>query len=232
MLNLTPSKRKSAAAYRTRLETPDESPASSTSPAPPVFPPAFKDFLYPLMKRLRHDVLTPDSRIALVTKHYAEGVLALTGFQDDEGGKFFETILGPSSSAPPVPPAPPSPSSLPPPPPLDSPLPPAPPRSLSITVPPPPPLPPTPQQLQWEELLKETNELLAAVENNEYNPPKDLAETPPKPSLPSAANQLPPPPPATAPSSSLLLLLQIILSSVRHTTRPSSKIVGMHLITR
>jgi hypothetical protein len=109
---------------------------------------------------------------------------------------------------------------------------------LADAVPPPPPPPPTQQQehdQQWEELLKETNDLLAAVENNIYDLPDPSALT--SPAAPATApipSPLPPSSTATTPPhpTPLLLLLQIILSSFRHTTRPSSKIVGMHLITR
>jgi phosphoinositide-3-kinase regulatory subunit 4 len=80
MLNLDPAKRKSAAEYKKRLELGEDGGAV-------VFPPSFSSFLYPLMRRLRHDVLTPDARIALITEHYEEAVRELTGLEDKEGGR-------------------------------------------------------------------------------------------------------------------------------------------------
>ena len=108
MLSLDPQSRLMAAQYLERLTGRDESrgtggdggdegrPASSTAsdePAAPM-PSCFDSVLFPLLKRLRCEALSPDARIALAAIYYGRVVRATVGLEDTWGEKHFEAILG------------------------------------------------------------------------------------------------------------------------------------------
>jgi WD40 repeat protein/serine/threonine protein kinase len=65
---------------------------------PPQIPRSFEQFLWPTLCRLRQDILSPDARIALVASTMKEAMTALTGSHEGDGSQdeesYFELIVG------------------------------------------------------------------------------------------------------------------------------------------
>ena len=105
MLSLDPRSRLTAAQYLERLTSEDAGesesrrarPASDVPAAP--MPLCFDSVLFPLLKRLRCQPLSPDARIALAAAHYGTVVRATVGLVDAWGERYFEELLGSAAVA-------------------------------------------------------------------------------------------------------------------------------------
>ena len=74
MISLDPKSRLSASSYISLLSRPS-SPTSKTLTQ--SFPSSFESFLFPLMKRLRCEIMSPDARIAMVASRFGDAMVAL-----------------------------------------------------------------------------------------------------------------------------------------------------------
>lgn len=247
MLSLDPSKRLKPLEYLERISsTPssaqtnkrrgddtngevDESkketqPQSSATSAP--VPTCFKSVMYPFMLRLRLQILSPDARIALVAINYGDILKASVGVRDEWGIAYFSRVLGPTlrryvdSAHPRVTKE------------NDDKT-----RAISLakkakqknTV-----------HSSLDELLTETEDFLRQLDSGVFvSNVDDLLEDPTDQMLPktlsklghilqspSEFNSMSQPSPS---QSSVIILLQVVLSSVGHVLRPSSKYVALVL---
>lgn len=196
------------------------SPQSSTSYAP--VPKCFNSTLYPFMLRLRSQILSPDARVALVAIHYGDVLKDTVGVDDEWGVAYFSRVIGPTVRRY-MGGAPPSASKE-----KDT-------MNCSECG----------KQkdianISLEDLLMETEDLLRQLDSGAFvsslNDTSDHQGGPimprtlsmfdnfPQPS--SESNLLSQPTPS---QTSIIILLQVVLSSVAHVLRPSTKFVALVL---
>ena len=114
MLSIDPRKRLSAAEYLERLSAsphtargegdygsgptavPDTSAEVPTAPVPPCF----GSVLFPMMRQLRSHAMSPDARIALAASSYGEVVRETVGLTDAWGEHRFRITLGSDAAMP------------------------------------------------------------------------------------------------------------------------------------
>lgn len=194
-------------------------PQSSTSYAP--VPQCFKSTLYPLMLRLRSQILSPDARIALVAINYGEILKATVGVDDEWGVAYFSRVIGPTLRRH-----------------LDG----DPPFALKEKA--------RPSEnvvkqknvnnISLDELLMETEDFLRQLDSGLLvSNLNDLSNHQNEPILPktlsmfdhfpqSSSDSKWPSPPSPS-QTSIIILLQVVFSSVGHVQRPSSKFVALIL---
>ncbi len=204
MLNLDPTKRLSAGEYLNRLMATNE-PLVSQSPGvdgtTPItqggtntakvhsgsstvapFPHCHESVYFPLMKRLRCQIISADARIALAAISYEKIIYETTGIQDADGGEFFRRVVGPTTL-----------------------------KLLSQC-----------EDGQLNRINDQQNDILH--EKNYQD--QELF------SFQAVLNAKSSPSVSTPSSDSLVIFVQLILSTIRHTQRPSSKIIGLQLLGR
>uniref|UniRef100_A0A7S3VB41 non-specific serine/threonine protein kinase n=1 Tax=Chaetoceros debilis TaxID=122233 RepID=A0A7S3VB41_9STRA len=257
MLHLDPNKRLNAGDYLKRLmgsnekETDPEAEIEKDSatetekyeklgkcPAP--LPPCHEDVLFPILERLRFEVLSPDARIALAAINYGEVVRKTVGVDDAVGTRFFQETAGPAITK------------------LfcrdsdkdvvnceerqgdrienhdvdgygDE-------RSKKTIT--------TkdvsccdPFQMDCDKLLKETNRLLREIEINNVSSGAQYGVIKSEEEMNKSAKEKDScatfcEMPQTPSSAALVIFVQFILSTICHTQWPSSKLVGMQLLLR
>lgn len=69
--------------------------SSGRNQAPPL-PPCHTSVLLPLFQRVRCEVLSPDARIALAAIHYGKVIRETVGVEDKAGEEFFRRVVGPT----------------------------------------------------------------------------------------------------------------------------------------
>lgn len=218
MLHLDPSRRLSAGEYLNRLLEDDTKigDIEHTNVAP--IPTCHESIFFPLFKKVKNEVLSADARIALAAIHYKQIIQETVGIINPENSNFFSDIVGPTmmrlfdkdekitqeSSN----------------------------QEAETTNPLKHRNPNTADSLlaETERLLRQieqnfssqsgtqTEEKEAKVEKEESNyifSPRAFSNTG-KSVKPSAA--------------ALILFVQYVLVTIRHTQRPSSKIVGLQLL--
>jgi phosphoinositide-3-kinase regulatory subunit 4 len=226
MLHLKAEKRLSAAEYLSRLKSSIQSGRQTTvvmdggeltrQEAP--FPSCHEKSFFPLFLRVRKEVLSPDARIALAAMHYGDIIRDTVGIDDWEGENLFGRIIGRTVS--------------------DL-------YGLTKTD--------ATQKynqsrsnrsyrefkhaicdMECNDLLLETEDLIRKIEmefgktidyaNQETAKSKDIVENGAKCSSFDGVR---------SPSSdALILFTQFVLSTILHAQRPSSKLVGMHILLR
>lgn len=77
MISLNPETRLSASSYISLLSRPLNEASSSNENKISTFPVSFERFLYPLIKQLRCEIISPDGRIALVARRFGDVVTEL-----------------------------------------------------------------------------------------------------------------------------------------------------------
>ena len=87
MLSIDPSSRLSAEAYISLLSksTNNSDGSERSNRGKVVFHSSFEDFLYPLMKRLVCEILSPDARIAMIANSFATAMSKLCEITDKKG---------------------------------------------------------------------------------------------------------------------------------------------------
>jgi len=240
MLNLDPEKRLNAGEYLKRLMG---NGGGTVAPLPPCH----KSVFFPLMKRLRNEVLSPDARIAIAAMNYERVVLETVGLKDIEGGTYFRKLIGTSivklyklddakekgdikigeddnpkgdneKSK----------------------------QNLEANVDDREPMSvqfPQNPSANLDTLLEETENLLQQIElitagrdeflhchTEDHTEQKLESESSSQRSTSESAKS--PSKGPTPSSDALILFVQFILSTIRHTQRPSSKLIGMQLLLR
>lgn len=97
MLHLDPSRRLSAGEYLKRLledDTKTSSDEKHTKTAP--IPACHESIFFPLFKKIKSEVLSPDARIALAAIYYNQIIKETVGIVDTENADFFADIVGPT----------------------------------------------------------------------------------------------------------------------------------------
>jgi len=101
MLSLDPKKRLSCAEYLTRLSSTagDSNNLSSGDDGKKMeapLPTCHENVYFPLFTRVRCEVLSPDARIALAAASYGDVIIESIGVKDTVGDNFFKRIIGSS----------------------------------------------------------------------------------------------------------------------------------------
>ena len=226
MVQLDPTQRLSARAYLERLQASDE-----------AVPRVMELCLEPLLQRVSDPrechILTPDARLALAAAHYEEVLWETLGVKDPQGVAYLKRVLGPNammngntttSAEPQVVIQATQPSSEA--------------ASASLTI---------EQEIGQsavDDLFAETEALLKKLDSltlfdgGEEKTDKDTLTSPPPPAAgatPESQSTLQAPVTAKRSDvckSSLLIYLQLILASIRHVRRPTSKVVALQMLTR
>lgn len=221
MVQVDPSQRLTAKAYLERLQ------------ASEALPQVMEDCLEPLLKRVSDpnqvEILTPDARLALAAVHYENVLWETLGVRDPEGAEYLETVLGSTFIE------------------LERGVEDATNTSTTATseASTPPVLQPTstvPTTISTADLFAETESLLkkldslammddATVETQVSHStggaePTTSSEQDAKAAEPLTAKR------SALCKSSLLIYLQLVLASIRHVQRPTSKLVALEMLTR
>lgn len=207
MLHLDPQQRLSAGDYLKRLEA---SSSSTTTATGEIMPPTF-DLYATLFQAMvispEKTVVTPDARMAMAAAYYGKVLFECMGVTDVEGQEYFSNALGSTMSSF-----------------LETKI-----NSIQDE------LDGVSDDEKEEEndigrLLAETHDLLEKLEctTQESDNVQDTVLLPPTSG--TVKHQGTPTSPAAA--NSLLLFLQLVLATIRHVQRPSSKLVGLQLLQR
>jgi phosphoinositide-3-kinase regulatory subunit 4 len=228
MLSMDPSSRLSPTEYLERLssnKTKKTTETAESSTYAPI-PPCFKATLLPFVLRLRTEIQSPDVRIALVACSYSDIVKATIGLDDEWGAAYFSRILGPTIQRFEGSPASSSKSDQ-----NEN-------KSkasnnhfgglCNLTL---------------DELLSETESLMKQLDSGMFDP-KNLNALPQHDNLSPILSSKPTclldntskfadeSLQSTPSQASIIVILQVILSSVRHVRRTSSKFVALKLMHR
>ena len=224
------SKKMSGGAGKNSKKSDKAKLALSSTHAP--IPGCFKSTLLPMMLRLRTEILSPDSRIALVASNYGDLLKATVGVDDPWGVAYFCRIIGPTLRR------------------FENPVEGAILGKAETTSNSAIKLEKSNDPLQSDlsafslnELLLETEDLLrrldsgwivsddkadsmALLHTSSRQKPLPLLDNVPKSPFNKLGSQ---PNPS---QSSMIILLQVVFSSVRHVQRTSSKFVALKLMHR
>ena len=217
MLHLDPSERLTASAYLERLQaSPPTATVPATTAAPELVPSACFSTLAQMMERVTF-AKTPDARLSIATAYYSSILWESQGIRDQKGDEYIRSILGPTMAK------------------LETSLPS---EMLETSA--------THEATSDEEkkedltnsdLFAETEALLKKLEALDLDADDELGRTANDALtiLGTGGSNIPNTPHekrSEMAQNSLLIYLQLILSTVRHVQRPSSKLVAFQLIER
>jgi phosphoinositide-3-kinase, regulatory subunit 4 len=165
------------------------------------------DVFEPLLGRILN--MAPDARVAVAASVYAQVVRKTHGVRDEKATAYFAKIIGPTMWQKENP--------------------------LELTFP--NEMVPSStnlEDLEFDSLLKETEELLRRLDNLE---PSEIDQFQPSSKLypeysEAVSKQMNEENPSETSPESLLIFTQIILANLRHVNKPSTKIVALQLIQR
>lgn len=167
-----------------------------------IMPCTFSETFEPLIERITNTVKTPDARIALAAANYNHVLVATVGINDDDGKKYFANVLGPSFCLAED---------------LDYSR--TEPEETKISV----------EAIDHAKLMAETESLLKRLQVMDW----DEDETPSEQKTRNLSKNEEKRAELKAHSpDSLLIYIQLILVSMRHVYRPSSKIIALELLDR
>ena len=235
MLHLEPKKRLSCSEYLTRLSsnTGGSTKLSSRGHArkqEAPLPTCHENVYFPLFMRVRCEVLSPDARIALSAAYYGDVIRETIGVNDLVGEMFFKRVIGPSMVAEAMKErqegSPKDISNVK----ADSST-----DSFTTRI-----SSKAGNELDCDELLIRTEILLREIESG-YDPNAEKADEKKDKMASSAENGNTENPwrdwstcdsARTSSGAALVIFVQFVLGTIRHTQRPSSKLVGMQLLLR
>jgi phosphoinositide-3-kinase regulatory subunit 4 len=171
-----------------------------------IMPRTFEEALDPFVDRITNQVKTPDARIALAAAKYGDILASTVGVKDADGETHFANILGPCMCK------------------LEG-------LDCESAAGKKDHLPQS-KVLDIDKLLEETDALLKKLETLDLEKAMTLAGTAPGEENPGAKSDYGPTSlPGSSPES-FLVFAQVVLATLRHVYRPSSKLVALELLHR